>query len=220
MTTENARSPYDVLGVSPDASEKEIKRAYRAIMSKNHPDRNPGDEAAKRRCQDAVDAYDAVKNGGTHICTSSSDNISTRDYNGLVGLFNELVINYPAHQARKSNLSKEIWGAKFSYLKTYGVLSTIFKESAVKAEQKKAKAVLEHMGTSMMQMRDIAMGFEMMKIREDIDAYATRGVGFDIKYAFSTINEHIDRMKMEADAIQNSLNVLSGTENVMRFNMN
>ncbi len=57
------QDPYKVLGVSPDASDEEIKKAYRELAKKYHPDRNPGDEEAARKMNDVNAAYDQIKNG-------------------------------------------------------------------------------------------------------------------------------------------------------------
>ena len=54
--------PYKILGVSRDASDEEIKKAYRALAKKYHPDRNPGDAEAARKMQQINDAYEAIKN--------------------------------------------------------------------------------------------------------------------------------------------------------------
>ncbi len=54
--------PYKVLGVSPDASDEEIKRAYRRLAKKYHPDMNPGDEAAARKMNEINAAYEQIKN--------------------------------------------------------------------------------------------------------------------------------------------------------------
>lgn len=54
--------PYKVLGVSPDASDEEIKRAYRRLAKKYHPDLNPGDEQAAKQMQRINAAYEQIKN--------------------------------------------------------------------------------------------------------------------------------------------------------------
>ena len=54
------RNPYDVLGVPKTASEAEIKKAFRALAKKHHPDTHAGDAGAKKRFQDISAAYDIV----------------------------------------------------------------------------------------------------------------------------------------------------------------
>ena len=49
---------YKVLGVSKSASASEIKKAYRKMAIKYHPDKNPGDKAAEERFKEAAEAYD------------------------------------------------------------------------------------------------------------------------------------------------------------------
>lgn len=54
--------PYKVLGVSPDASDDEIKKAYRKLAKQYHPDRNPGDAYAAKKMQEINAAYEQIKN--------------------------------------------------------------------------------------------------------------------------------------------------------------
>jgi DnaJ-class molecular chaperone len=54
------RDPYEVLGVSKTASEAEIKKAFRALAKKHHPDTKGGDKAAQKRFQEISAAYDIL----------------------------------------------------------------------------------------------------------------------------------------------------------------
>ena len=54
------RDYYEVLGVSKDATEDEIKKAYRKIAIKYHPDRNPGNKEAEEKFKEAAEAYDVL----------------------------------------------------------------------------------------------------------------------------------------------------------------
>ena len=54
--------PYKVLGVSPNASDEEIKQAYRKLAKQYHPDRNPGDAEAAKKMQQVNAAYEQIKN--------------------------------------------------------------------------------------------------------------------------------------------------------------
>jgi molecular chaperone DnaJ len=55
------RDYYEVLGVSRDAHENEIKRAYRKLAVQYHPDRNPDDPKAAEKFREATEAYEVLK---------------------------------------------------------------------------------------------------------------------------------------------------------------
>ena len=69
------KNPYEVLGVSPNASEDEIKSAYRALAKKYHPDKYAGSDLAdlaNEKMQEINEAYDAICKGGFKNGNSTS----------------------------------------------------------------------------------------------------------------------------------------------------
>ena len=62
---QNLRNYYEILGITSKASSDEVKRAYRSLARKYHPDRNPGNKVAEEKFKDINEAYevlsDAVK---------------------------------------------------------------------------------------------------------------------------------------------------------------
>ncbi len=56
------RDYYEILGVSRDADESTIKKAYRKVAMQYHPDKNPGDKAAEEKFKEAAEAYEILSN--------------------------------------------------------------------------------------------------------------------------------------------------------------
>ncbi len=56
------RDYYEVLGIERQAGEDDIKRAYRKLAMKHHPDRNPGDAEAEVKFKEAAEAYEVLSN--------------------------------------------------------------------------------------------------------------------------------------------------------------
>src|SRR5690349_10301752 len=54
------RDYYEILGVARDAADADIKKAYRRVAMKYHPDRNPGDKESEDRFKEANTAYEVL----------------------------------------------------------------------------------------------------------------------------------------------------------------
>ena len=54
------RDLYEVLGISKTADEKAIKKAYRKLAKKYHPDMNPGDKIAEQKFKEFTDDYNIL----------------------------------------------------------------------------------------------------------------------------------------------------------------
>ncbi len=81
--------PFAVLGVSPSATEDEIKSAYRKLAKKYHPDLNPGDKAAEQKMREVNEAYTQAlqikKGGGSSPFGSSYGSSSGSSYSNPYG---------------------------------------------------------------------------------------------------------------------------------------
>ena len=64
------RDYYDVLGVAKNASEAEIKSAYRKLALKYHPDKNQDDPSAEDKFKEAAEAYEILSNSETRYIRS------------------------------------------------------------------------------------------------------------------------------------------------------
>ena len=82
------KNPYEVLGVSPSASESEIKAAYRELAKKYHPDKytdSPLADVAEEKMKEVNEAYDEImnakKSGGSSSSSGAYTNTSSAYYN-------------------------------------------------------------------------------------------------------------------------------------------
>lgn len=74
--------PYKVLGVSPNASDEEITKAYRKLAKKYHPDLNQGNEEAAKKMSEINAAYEQIKSGNTSQSSSGGDYSGQSTYGG------------------------------------------------------------------------------------------------------------------------------------------
>ena len=77
MADQNKRDYYEVLGVEKNASDAEIKKAYRKLAMKYHPDQNPGDKSAEEKFKEINEAYEVL---------SDADKKARYDQYGFAGV--------------------------------------------------------------------------------------------------------------------------------------
>ena len=80
-----ARDFYEVLGVERSASDAEIKKAYRRLAMKYHPDRNPDDEAAEANFKEAKQAYEVLSDKQKRAAYDQSGHQGVNDMGGGFG---------------------------------------------------------------------------------------------------------------------------------------
>lgn len=103
--------PYKILGVSPGASDDEIKRAYRKLAKQYHPDLNPGDAEAARKMQQINDAYERIKNPEKNQRTGESQSYGGYGYDPFGGAWQ--------HEQRQSADSYQQAAAQYIRFRRY-----------------------------------------------------------------------------------------------------
>ncbi len=99
-------NPYQVLGVSPDASEEEITRAYRALAKKYHPDLNPGDEVAAKKMAEVNAAYEQIKSGGAQSASHGAGQQRQQQYGDPFGGFGFDPFGYYGYSERRQHTGR------------------------------------------------------------------------------------------------------------------
>ena len=99
-------NPYEVLGVSTNATDEEVKKAYRALVKKYHPDQYKGtafEAEANEKLKQITEAYDMIKNGKTsqNNYYTQQNNTSGNQYSYNYSYGNTYTIDQLMTQARQ-----------------------------------------------------------------------------------------------------------------------
>jgi molecular chaperone DnaJ len=110
---------YEMLGVARDASEAEIKKAFRALALKHHPDRNPGDKGAEERFKAINEAYAVLSDADKRAQYDRFGRVDMPpggiDFGGFGDLFEDLFEGFFATGPRGAGRSRGRRGADLRY---------------------------------------------------------------------------------------------------------
>lgn len=107
-------NPYDVLGVSHEASEDEIKKAYRELAKKWHPDVNGGDKAAEEKFKEISCAYETLKNSNWSYRPNQSN------FPNLSDIFGQFGFGFDPFKAQKRNIKHKKASIYVTFEEAYG----------------------------------------------------------------------------------------------------
>ena len=148
------KDPYQVLGVSRDASDDEVKKAYRDLAKKYHPDLNPNDPTATEKMNEINAAYDAIKNGTAQSGGSGGYSNSYDSYNSWYSDFNAWNSSR-SYGARQQSERSEYTAAR-SYIRNRMYKEALNALSGVPENERDGKWYYLHAGANMYMGNKIA----------------------------------------------------------------